>query len=300
MKENKGLHIYYLATISAILLWSASFIATKLAYETFAPIQLGAVRTFLAVIIFGITRLLTGEKEKINKEDRIQVAFSGFLGLTLYFTIENLGVSMTTASNAALLVASFPAVTILFEFFLYHSKPTIKKVSGIIMALIGVGILTQITVEGSYTSFLGNVILLSAGIVWAFYNFTTRRLSGKYKAMTLTYYQMLAGTILFTPFVFVEGGEWKLPSFTSLGSLVYLSVGCSVMAFLLYNLGLRKLSASASVSLMNLVPIFGLVFSITILGEEVSAIQIFGGVIVIVGVALSSIEKRELDGKVLL
>lgn len=107
--------------------------------------------------------------------------------------------------------------------------------------------------------------------------------------MTLTYYQMLAGTILFTPFVLMEGGEWKLPSFTSFGSFVYLSVGCSVMAFLLYNLGLRKLSAGVSVSLMNLVPIFGLVFSITILGEEVSAIQIFGGLIVILGVALSSI-----------
>ncbi len=292
MKENKGSYIYYLATTSAVLLWSASFIATKLAYETFAPIQLGAVRTFFAVIIFWITRLLTGEKEKIKREDRILIAFSGFLGLTLYFTIENLGVSMTTASNAALIVASFPAVTILFEFFLYHSKPTIKKVFGIIMALIGVSILTQITVEGNSTSFLGNVILLSAGFVWAFYNFISRRLSGKYSAMTLTYYQMLAGTILFTPFVFMEAGEWTLPSFTSFGSLVYLSVGCSVMAFLLYNLGLRKLSASVSVSLMNLVPIFGLVFSITILGEAVSAIQIFGGLIVILGVALSSIEKK--------
>lgn len=157
-------------------------------------------------IIFGIARFLTGEKEKIKREDYLQIALSGFLGLTLYFTIENPGVSMTTASNAALIVASFPAVTILLEFFLYHSKPTVKKVLGIIMALIGVSILTRITVEGNST----------------------------------------------------------------------------------YNLGLRKLSASVSVSLMNLVPIFGLLFSITILGEEVSAIQLFGVLIVILGVALSA------------
>jgi drug/metabolite transporter (DMT)-like permease len=116
--------------------------------------------------------------------------------------------------------------------------------------------------------------------------------------MTLTYYQMLAGSILFIPFVLMEGGEWYLPNLTSLGSLVYLSVGCSVIAFLLYNLGLRKLSASVCVSLMNLVPIFGLIFSITILGEDVSAIQIFGGLIVILGVALSSIQKSELDENV--
>jgi drug/metabolite transporter (DMT)-like permease len=196
-------------------------------------------------------------------------------------------------------VASFPAVTILFEFLLYHYKPSIKKVVGIIMALFGVSILTQITVEGNSDSLMGNVILLGAGIVWTFYNFISRKLSCKYSAMTLTYYQMLAGSILFIPFVLMEGGEWYLPNLTSLGSLVYLSVGCSVIAFLLYNLGLRKLSASVCVSLMNLVPIFGLIFSITILGEDVSAIQIFGGFIVILGVALSSIQKSELDEKVL-
>lgn len=293
MKENKELHIYYSATIGAVLLWSASFIATKLAYETFAPIQLGAVRTLLAVFIFGMIRLIAKQKEKIKKEDRIQVVISGLLGLTLYFTIENLGVSMTSASNASLIVASFPAVTMLFEFLLYRTKPTLKKVIGIIMAFVGVGILSQINITGDSNSFLGNLFLISAGIVWAFYNFISRKLSGKYSAITLTYYQMLAGSILFIPFVLMEGAEWKLPTVTSLGSLTYLSVCCSVLAFLLYNTGLRKLSASISVSLMNLVPIFGLVFSVTILRESVSPIQILGGIIVIIGVVLCSIQKSK-------
>ncbi|AQS04986.1 drug/metabolite transporter (DMT)-like permease [Clostridium beijerinckii] len=78
---------------------------------------------------------------------------------------------------------------------------------------------------------------------------------------------------------------------TSASALIYLSVGCSIVAFLLYNLGLRKLSASISVSLMNLVPVLGLIFSILILHERVSTVQILGGVIVIIGVILSSIQK---------
>nr|WP_241396490.1 EamA family transporter [Clostridium beijerinckii] len=78
---------------------------------------------------------------------------------------------------------------------------------------------------------------------------------------------------------------------TSASALIYLSVGCSIVAFLLYNLGLRKLSASISVSLMNLVPVLGLIFSILILHESVSTVQILGGVIVIIGVILSSIQK---------
>ncbi|MCI1580890.1 DMT family transporter [Clostridium beijerinckii] len=289
--QNGTLSYYYLASTGAVVLWSASFIATKLAYETFAPIQLVAVRTLFAVILFWFMRKITSNNEQIQKEDRMRIALSGFLGITLYFAIENIGVSMTSSSNSALIVASFPAVTTLLEFFIYHSKPNVKKVLGIILAIIGVAVLTQINVDGNSKSMLGNIILIGAGIVWAFYNFITRDLTNKYSAMTLTYYQMLAGFIFFLPFVIIEGKTWRMPTMTSASALIYLSVGCSIVAFLLYNLGLRKLSASISVSLMNLVPVLGLIFSILILHESVSTVQILGGVIVIIGVILSSIQK---------
>ncbi|MFW2499870.1 DMT family transporter [Clostridium diolis] len=289
--QNGTLSYYYLASTGAVVLWSASFIATKLAYETFAPIQLAAVRTLFAVILFWFMRKITSNNEQIQKEDRIRIALSGFLGITLYFAIENIGVSMTSSSNSALIVASFPAVTTLLEFFIYHSKPNIKKVLGIILAIIGVAVLTQINVDGNSKSMLGNIILIGAGVVWAFYNFITRDLTNKYSAMTLTYYQMLAGFIFFLPFVIIEGKTWRMPTMTSASALIYLSVGCSIVAFLLYNLGLRKLSASISVSLMNLVPVLGLIFSILILHESVSTVQILGGIIVIIGVILSSIQK---------
>jgi drug/metabolite transporter (DMT)-like permease len=291
--HKETLSYYYLASTGAVVLWSASFIATKLAYETFAPIQLAAVRTLFALILFWFMRKITSNNEQIQKEDLIRIALSGFLGITLYFAIENIGVSMTSSSNSALIVASFPAVTTLLEFFIYHSKPNIKKIFGIILAIIGVAVLTQINVDGNSKSMLGNIILIGAGIVWAFYNFITRGLTNKYSAMTLTYYQMLAGFIFFLPFVIIEGKTWRMPTITSASALIYLSVGCSIVAFLLYNLGLRKLSASISVSLMNLVPVLGLIFSILILHESVSTIQILGGVIVIIGVILSSIQRGE-------
>ncbi|WP_243425586.1 DMT family transporter [Clostridium paridis] len=288
-KYTKEVYVNYLASISAVLLWSASFIATKLAYRTFAPIQLGEVRTIFAVVIFGLIRRATKNNERISKEHRKYVAVSGLLGITLYFTTENIGVSMTSSSNAALIVASFPAITTLLEFFIYRSKPSVRKIIGIILALVGVTILTHSNVLYGTKSLWGNVILICAGIVWAFYNFITRKITNKYSAITLTYYQMLSGAVFFVPFVFIEDAPWRLPNFTSISSLIYLSVGCSVAAFLLYNLGLRKLSASVSVSFLNLVPVLGLALSVLILGETVSIKQISGGIIVIIGVILSSI-----------
>lgn len=79
-----------------------------------------------------------------------------------------------------------------------------------------------------------------------------------------------------------------MPTATSMMALIFLGIGCSVIAFLLYNYGLRKLAASTAVSLMNLVPVLGLLFSVLILHESVTMQQIIGGIIVICGVTLSS------------
>ncbi|MED4245004.1 DMT family permease [Niallia circulans] len=291
---EKGIHIYYLACISAVILWSGSFITTKLAYETFAPIQLGAGRTLIAALIIWIIRKITNSTEKIRNKDRKRLFLSGLLGITLYFTLENIGVQMTSASNAALIVASFPAITALLEFFLYRSKPSLQKILGIFLAITGVAILTQIKVDGSNQSFWGNLILLGAGIVWACYNFVTKDITRKYSAMTITSYQMTVGTLCFIPFLLWEDEAWKMPNVISITSLLFLSIGCSVAAFILYNYGLKKLSASASVSLMNLVPVLGIVFSVFLLKEIVTLTQVIGGAIVIIGVILSSIQKEEL------
>lgn len=291
---EKGIHIYYLACISAVILWSGSFITTKLAYETFAPIQLGAGRTLIAALIIWIIRKITNSTEKIRNKDRKRLLLSGLLGITLYFTLENIGVQMTSASNAALIVASFPAITALLEFFLYRSKPSLQKILGIFLAITGVAILTQIKVDGSNQSFWGNLILLGAGIVWACYNFVTKDITRKYSAMTITSYQMTVGTLCFIPFLLWEDEAWKMPNVISITSLLFLSIGCSVAAFILYNYGLKKLSASASVSLMNLVPVLGIVFSVFLLKEIVTLTQVIGGAIVIIGVILSSIQKEEL------
>ena len=288
MKEEKGIKTYYLATISAVVLWGASFIATKIAYETYAPIQLGAARILIAALLFWVLRTCRGERETIRKEDRVRVAVSGFMGTTLYFTLQNMGVGMTSASNSALIVASFPAMTMLLEFFIYHAKPSFKKLSGIVISITGVAILSQVTLGGGSNAIWGNLLMVSAGVVWAFYNFLSRKLTDEYSPMTLTYYQMLAGAVFFVPVVFLEGREWVMPNAASVGALLYLGVGCSLIAFLLYNVGLKRLSASASVSLMNLVPVVGLILSVTILRESISPMQLVGGAIVIAGVVLSS------------
>ena len=105
---------------------------------------------------------------------------------------------------------------------------------------------------------------------------------------------MLFGTIFFIPLVFIENGSVGTLTLSGGLAIIYLACGCSVAAFLLYNFGLRKLSAATSISLMNLIPVFGLVFSALILHETISLRQIASGIEVILGGVLSTYENKKI------
>nr|WP_280146763.1 DMT family transporter [Priestia megaterium]MDH3169286.1 DMT family transporter [Priestia megaterium] len=147
---------------------------------------------------------------------------------------------------------------------------------------------------------VGNIILIVAGFIFALYNFTTRKVVKKYSMITISFYQTLAGAITFIPVALIEKASWQTPDIKSFLILLYLGVFCSVIAFLLYNFGLRKLSSSSAMTLMNLVPIFGVLFSVLLLNEVLSINQLIGGVIIILGVVLSMREtskKQVLESK---
>jgi drug/metabolite transporter (DMT)-like permease len=280
---------HYLATIGAMLIWSSSFIATKVAYRTFPPITLAAARFLVALILLGVARLVMKEHVKPTRKELVSIAFSGFMGITLYFLFENIGLMMTTASSAALIVASFPAITLVGERIVYKTPITGRQVVGIVLAVVGVYLISVSAqkAEGAENPLLGNLILLGTGVVWAAYIFSTRKVVGRLPAITLSFYQTLAGFIGFLPFTLFEIGKWQAPTGATFSMLLYLGALCSVAAYLMYNFGLRQLKPSTSAFLMNLVPIFGTLFSVVLLGEKLTLRHLAGGVLVILGVIVS-------------
>ncbi len=296
--------IYYIATIVSMLIWSASYVFTDICYAVMTPIQVAAVRSLITTGILGA--VLLGEwlrhrrqkkkygtaadtlpSEKPTRKDMVWVYVSGLLGITLYTILENYGVRYTTTANSALVVASFPAMTVLFEFLIYKMRPTLAKTVGILLAVAGVMVLTGTSTSESENPLLGNICLIVAGVTWAFYSFTTRIVAEKYPSTTLTFHQMLGSTVFYLPFVLAEGAVWRPWSLKTTGAILFLCIGCSFAALLLYNFGLRKLSAGISNIFLNLIPVFGIVCSAVIAKENITVYQLIGGTVVIVGVLLS-------------
>lgn len=275
---------YFAATIGALLFWSTSFAATKLAYGSIPPLTLGALRFIVAAVLLGVYVTAKGSLVRPGRKDLGVIALSGFLGITLFFSLQNIGVSLTSASNAALIVASFPAVTALLEWCIYRVRVTRIQMVGIALSIFGVFILTGGDSGGGENMLLGNILLVATGVAWALYTFATRKTVNRYPPATFAFYQTAFGALFFIPVALFEYEAWQMPTPGALGAMLYLALFCSVAAFLLNNYGLRKLSAGVSVSLMNLVPVFGALFSVAVLDEALSFMQLVGGAVVLAGV----------------
>lgn len=283
-----------LSVLGALIIWSSSFVAIKIAYVTYPPITLGAVRFLVATLVLGVLVLLPGNRVKLQKKDGWTVALGGLTGITLYAVLQNIAMQWTSASNATLIIASYPVITLLLESLFYKVRLNATKIVGILIAIFGVVILSYVKAEKRQQGeLLGVILLIVAGVAWAFYNFLTKKVVNHYPPVTLLFYQTLFGAIFMAPLSLFERSQWAAPTTMTFSMMLFLALFCSVVAFLLYNLGLKHLSASTVTSMLNLVPFFGVFFSWLLLGEAITVRKIVGGGIVVLGVMLSIRQKNE-------
>ena len=239
--------------------------------------------------------LLPKNRVMLEKKDIFTVAICGLTGIMLYAVLQNIAMQWTSASSANLIIASYPIITLLLESVIYKTKLSAMKIIAILIAIVGVVILSYIKADARVEGELfGILLLVVAGVVWAVYNFMTKKVINRYPPITLLFYSTLFGTLFMLPLAILERAQWTAPTLMSFSMMMFLGVFCSVIAFLLYNRGLKTMAPSTVTSMLNLMPILGVFFSWVLLGEMVTLRKVIGGVIVIFGVMLS-VRKTKTD-----
>lgn len=276
----------YLSLILAVVLWGSSFIGSKIALGHFSVCLLCMVRFVLATVFMFIVMLVSKRSFALpEKKDRKYILLSALLGIAVYYALENLGLTMTGAADASVISASYPTITVLTGILMYHEHVSRASVFGILCAFAGVVILTFAAPDGS-SSLYGDLLLVADGFMWAQYNYLTQRISKDCDNITVTFWQTLAGTILFIPFLLLETPVIRDPDPAAIAAVLYLSAGCTVFALLLYNVGLRDVSADTAAALMNFMPVAGIILSALILHEAITLRHLLGTAIIIAGVML--------------
>lgn len=283
--NNKIAHIFALLIM---LIWGISYLSISVVVQEINPVLSAFYRFLISSVILYIILKTKYPEEKVLREDRMKMALGGLLGVALYFIFENYSVKYTSASNVSILISSIPVFTLFSQMFIFREKMTKEKVLG--ASLSAVGIIVIIASKEKISLFsqgtVGDLMALTAALCWVFYNVVTSKFKGKYKSITVTTYQGMWGCLFLSPSILFN--RISVPSMNVTLNLIFLSLFCSFIAYVMYIYCLERLGATIITTYINLQPIVSLVSAYLILKEKITPWQLMGSVVIILGVFLVS------------
>lgn len=280
----------HLSALITILIWGTTFISTKVLLQEFTPIEILFTRFaigFIALLLFYPQRLIIR-----NKRQELLFAAAGFSGITLYYLLENIALTYTSASNVGIIITVAPFFTALFSgWFLETEKPKAQFYIGFIAALAGVA---MISYEGSSSlrfNPIGDLLALLAAVAWAVYSILTRKISKLgYHTIQTTRRVFCYGLLFMIPMLFFMDFRPEIKQFAvpaNAGNLLFLGFGASALCFVTWNTAVKLLGAVRTSVYIYLVPVVTVASSVLILKEQITIVLITGTVLILTGLWLS-------------
>ncbi len=281
-----------LAIFFTILIWGLSYISTKVLLDYLMPMEIAFFRFVLASLAMFLVALFK-KPQKLARQDAFRLIAGGAIGIPVYFIMENNGLKLTTAGMASMIIAIIPVLNALTGFLFFKEKNTWRSWAGVAFSFLGVYLIVSYGVGSSGGiaggTLEGNLLILMAAISWTVFTRVNAPLLKKYNSFTVNFYQILAGTFLLG-FLALPGGI-NLTVFVPIvvANLLYLGILSSALAYFLYLFALKSLGTTSVTTFINLIPVFGVLGGVFILGEVVFPGQILGGLVVILGVVLVTV-----------
>ncbi|AEJ18391.1 DMT family transporter [Gracilinema caldarium] len=290
--------IALLAILGAVVFWGLSFISIKIAVVVLPPMTLGAFRFFLGTILLFFIKGRLAPDERLHREDIPYLAGAGLIGVTAYFFFENNGVARVSASEASIIIAAIPVLSMLMERFLPPRKPLrLHRWAGAALSIVGVYlvVLPSLPSAGPLRTAsdpMGYLFMLGAALSWVGYALLTQGLSAKRSRIYIVFWQSVFGFLGFIPFAVFEKPLWTELSWSVLVHVAYLGIFCSALGYWFYVYALQYLGVGTSSVFINLIPVVTVVAGFFVLGERLVSLQWWGALAVISGVYLATWHDR--------
>lgn len=286
---------YLIMTLAAVF-WSGAFIAGKLAIREFPAFGLTFFRFLIALpFIFAMLYYRQPDSWLPNRSQWPPLILLGLTGTFSYHVLFFSCLNYTTAINSSLIGSTNPMVTTLLAIAFFHERVTLKRLTGIIMSLTGVVIVVTNAdwiVLSKFAFNKGDLLMFGGVCMWAVYSVLSRGFMEKYEISPLlgTAYTFLVCTAVSLPFMLWENPAQYLSSTTQGGwlSIVYMSVFASALGYLFQLWAIQSIGAPRAAVFVNLVPVFTIVQSVLILGENFTLLKLAGAIVIISGVYLAT------------
>lgn len=282
-----------LKIILAMLIWGTVGVFIK--NIALNSIEIAFYRSIIGAIFIII--LSIAQKEKWDKEDlredlKILIPSGAALGAGWVLLFQ--GYKNTSISIATLSYYIAPVFIVILSIIVLKEKITLKKILCIIVAIIGLLLVLDIkSIEniGDNNHLLGISYSVMAAVFYAIVvilNKFIRKLSG----FKVTIVQLLVSTIILLPLTIMNSTRSLISlDALSLGLLLFVGIVHTGIAYLLYFSSVKEIEGQSIAILSYMDPIFALLIAVLFLGEKMSIIQLFGGILILGSAYISESKK---------
>ncbi|HAL57154.1 MAG TPA: EamA/RhaT family transporter [Bacteroidetes bacterium] len=292
MAKKHASFIPLLKAFFAVVVWGASFIATKIALHDVSPMTVVWLRFGIGVALLGAFVAARKEFAFVSLKELGYFSLLGFLGITFHQWLQSTGLQTSKATTTAWIVATIPIFIALLGWFILRERLGVLGVVGILLAAFGVLLVVSQGDLGALTrgrfGVIGDVLVLISAPNWAVFSVVSRRGLKKHPPTRMMFYVMITGW-LFTSVWFTAGSGYnEVSRLTTDGwiGILFLGVFCSGLAYIYWYDALKEIPASKVGSLLYLEPLVAVVVASVFLHEALFLAAFVGGALILAGVWL--------------
>jgi len=275
-------------------LWGSFAAVSKLVMRTLDSFQLQFLMFGIASVVLCLILVSTGRAKEFAKIPPKQLLKLIALSVPsyLYFFLYTLSLKMLPTIEASSINYLFPILIVLLAVPINGEKLSVPKIIALIAGFAGTLIIIS---DGNLqslkmTNLTGDLLAISAAASFAvFSNFLKRNKVD----MLITNTAFAVCSFLFSGVAIMLFSHFTLPNLSVLSLTFWLSLSNLVLAYFVWNKLLKKCSSSLSANISFMTPFSTLLFILLLLGEKISVPQILGLVVIVSGIALTSISESK-------
>jgi len=276
------------ATLLAAALWGTSFVVIKYGLSFTDPFLFLFLRYVAALLAILLAYSLLGKKPDyslLRQRVIFLLAFTTALGYLLQYA----GLIVVSAMESALLVNTDVIFVAAMSYYFLHEAFTLRKGSSIAMGLLGVMLLTTGGTLSilNFRTITGDILSLMSAFMWALNLIINKKAVGRWRLLDIVFALVVWMLLLLSPFLVFSNTAITTPVL-----LVSSATGIfySVIPYLLWSYGLKKISATSSAIILLTGIFFAALFSFVFLHERLSPVELLGGVFILGAIYLSARE----------
>lgn len=262
----------YLLLALTMLMWGGNAVAGRVAVGEISPMAMTSLRW---VIAFSL--LVVVARRQILTEWRLllpawrSILLMGTFGFTAFNALFYAAAHHTTAINISIIQGSIPIIVLIGAFVFYGTRVRWLQAAGVAVTLLGVAITAtrgDLAALATLGLNIGDMWMLIASLFYAGY---TLALRNRPKISGIVFFAAMAGVACLTsiPLLVAEvmSGAVVWPSAKGTAILLYVAIFPSLLSQLLFMRGVEMIGPGRAGVFVNLLPVFGALLAVLLLGE---------------------------------